>query len=869
MQTYKPMALGLSTRVIEHRRRKGLCITATAYFPFADADHAALWTDASMWAFLAKEMPDGPLIDEGVVKAQPEYLVHGRACPPGGAAPVCAVRARVGAKEKALMVFGDRHWLDAQRMSEPQPFTQMPLHWARAYGGPAFAPNPLGRGHAVEGSAATGLALPNLEHPTDVPRERAQPDTVPAGFGMIDAMWPQRAQHRGTYDDAWFKNHSPGFAPDIDWKHFNLAPPDQWFDAPLVGDEAFAFEHLHPSEPLVAGRLPGIRVRCFLNYRAADGHKLQEAAMALKTVWFFPHAQCGVMLFQGLVSVADEEAADVAHIMVAAERLGAPRPDAHYATALAQRLDASSGHLHALRDADLLPPGLASADPEFDAIQADYKVGDLMAQAQFRNAEVQVERLRQQVSAQGMDPDALNIRMPPREAVPTLEELPAYVEQKMAEAKQALATTLADAAQQKTKADALIKEAGIDPATLVTRGPPAYRASEHLAELSALLAGTPDAAATLAALKPKLAQAEHAAREGYRMSAHLQAPAPPLAGELATALPKQVRRAHAAGRKFIGANLTGANLIGFDLRGADFSGAFMESVDLTGADVRGANFSGAVLAHAQLGALKAEGANFSACNLGRAHVAQANFDHAVFTDAVFMNTALAHTSLRGALLTRANVLEATWGPADWSGCDASDLQFIKCQFNEHVFSGAKLLRANFIECDLSGLDLRGADLSAATFVACKLVGAQLAGATLAHAVMVQGCDLSGADLTGAQMAHINLRGATLRGAKLDGAVLDAADLSEADLTGCSLEAASARGALLMKTRLVGVRARAIGLVDAVLQRADLCGADLSGANLFGSDLSRALADAHTRFDHALVKRARLHPRRELSAPTAP
>src|SRR5215207_9230877 len=157
MQVTKPQALGLSTRPIEHRKRFGLCITAALHVPFAQAERGSLWSEQSMWDFLAKEMAV-PLIDEGVAKLTAEFLVHGRACPAPDRPEACAVRARVGAREKTLLVFGDRYW-DGQRASPPKPFEQMPIGWERAYGGSGFPPNPVGKGRASQDGVQW---LPNI-----------------------------------------------------------------------------------------------------------------------------------------------------------------------------------------------------------------------------------------------------------------------------------------------------------------------------------------------------------------------------------------------------------------------------------------------------------------------------------------------------------------------------------------------------------------------------------------------------------------------------------------------------------------------------------------------------------------------------------
>lgn len=242
MQVVKPQAVCLSTRPIEYRKRFGLCVTAMLHVPFEQAEGGTLWGEQSAWNFIGREMAV-PLVDEGVAKLTPEFLVHGQAFPPAESPSACAVRARLGSRSKTLLVFGDRHW-EGTKASAPLPFDAMPIDAAHAYGGPAVPANPEGIGAAPEGGRHR---LPNIEQPDQPLRDPAQP-VAPAGFGLRGPMHPERARFRGTYDADYLKAHAPGFAPDLDWRYFNLAPEDQWFDAPLRGDEPFQFDHMHPRD---------------------------------------------------------------------------------------------------------------------------------------------------------------------------------------------------------------------------------------------------------------------------------------------------------------------------------------------------------------------------------------------------------------------------------------------------------------------------------------------------------------------------------------------------------------------------------------------------------------------------------------------
>jgi uncharacterized protein YjbI with pentapeptide repeats len=855
MQILKPQALGLSTRPIEFRKRYGLSISAYLHLPFAQGERGCLWAEQSMWSFLAREMAQ-PLIDEGVVKLTPEFLVHGHAFAPEDRPNACAVRARLGTLEKTLLVFGDRYW-DGARPSTPRPFASMPLGWAAAYGGADFAANPQGKGR----EARDGVTwLPNIELPGD---RLLRPDqaVAPAGFGALDLMNPQRARHRGTYDADYLQQHAPGFAPDTDWRFFNLAPSDQWMGAALAGDERFAFDNMHPSRPLVEGRLPGMRARVFVGYRVEGSEpKVREVPLRLTTVWFFPHAERCVAIFQGLAEVGTDDGSDVLSLMGAVERNGEPRTDQHYLDAAARRADPRTGALYAIVDSDLLPAGVSTADPDVEAAKAPFAMAGLQGEAQRRRAQVDVELARQKARDMGQDPDALGIRMPPREEVPQGDALPAYLEKVAKDMEAQQWAAVEDAVTALEKAYAMSARQKIDLGALKHRGPPLYKADRHLADLRAQAAvgsRPPD----LAPLLPKLRQLEDTQRQGYLETAHMQPPAFAMPAAEAAALRQEMPRAMAAGiRFFAGIDFTGADFSGLDLRDVDFQGAWLESADLRNANLSGADFTGAVLAHAKLEGAICIGAKFGKANLGKAALARGVFDDADFSEAVLMRCAFAGTQMRRAKFSKANLLETTWGEADWEGALLAGQTFYKLDLRGMRWSAADLSVCNFIESDLSGVDLHGAKLEGATFVTCRLDGANLQMARCAGAVTVKGSSLAGADLGGADLRRFNFGACDLRGAKLVRAVLDGANLCEARLDGADLRLASAKGALMRMSSCVNALLSGVDFSEAVLQKADLRGADLRRSNLFAADLSRVRLDGSTRFDGALLTRARTWPR---------
>jgi hypothetical protein len=134
------------------------------------------------------------------------------------------VSIRVGGREKALAIFGDREcrYRDGASpvFSDPQPFTRMEIRYDRAYGGsdeksvpeiPFHYPrNDRGKGVALRNvkQVVEGLALPNIEDPNDLLtpervviedpyRWHLQP--LPQGFGWRQRTWYPRAALLGSY----------------------------------------------------------------------------------------------------------------------------------------------------------------------------------------------------------------------------------------------------------------------------------------------------------------------------------------------------------------------------------------------------------------------------------------------------------------------------------------------------------------------------------------------------------------------------------------------------------------------------------------------------------------------------------------------
>ncbi|MFH1983894.1 MAG: DUF2169 domain-containing protein [Pseudomonadota bacterium] len=330
-----------------------LSLTVLTFFAFSDPD--APLSEQDLWPFVQSELGKDAILDAAMPKLKGEVLVWGRCFTPGGAPRIAGeVGFHAGAIEKTLHVFGDRFWQKAggtaQVITDPRPFTEMPITWQRAFGGSGFEQNPLGRGAApvLSPEGQEIRPLPNIEIPgrlIGAPSDRP----IPAGFAPIDFTWPQRTKKVGTYDERWLQERWPFYPDDMDWTYFNAAPEDQQMDRYFQAGEPIAVRNMHPEKPLLMSAVPALRQRCFLNQcedmARKDGERIfKEINTHIDTLWLFPHAERGIAVFRGSTVVADDEALDVDHLFIATELSADPPKDIqHYHEVFLKRLDRGVG----------------------------------------------------------------------------------------------------------------------------------------------------------------------------------------------------------------------------------------------------------------------------------------------------------------------------------------------------------------------------------------------------------------------------------------------------------------------------------------------------------------------------------------------
>ncbi|WP_437640826.1 DUF2169 family type VI secretion system accessory protein [Sorangium sp. So ce854] len=878
MRIIKPQRISVLQRVFELKQQRFLALGLAAYVPL-DAPELPL-PEISMWQEIPRQLGKDVALDEGLPKPRGEVLVFGKAFAGGGKPrPAFRARVQVGPVDKAVYVVGKRRW-ERGVPSEPEPLTELALGWDKAFGGPGFAPNPIGAGLAtVEEDGKKIHPLPQIEHPKHLitsPNDRPPP----ASFGPLDATWPERQSKLGTYDAAWLENDFPGFARDLDPEYFMVAPLDQRLPGYFQGGEPIALEHLHPEAATLTGRVTELAARCFVA-RSSREDALEEVATRLDTIVLLPNIRRMIAIFRGVARVEEDDARDVKCLLAALERRGAQRPEAHYQAAFAQRLDKKQGHLVALRDRDLLP----EADPDAPALP-DEKFSDMddllrregvLERRSRERAQRELDKARMSVRVLGFDPDEKGIprELPPPEAPPKLDELPEYIERVEAEAARLEAEAKARQEEALGQARQSLAEHGIDLDAIIERskaegGPPRFRADEHLARMRETAQAGRELGAPMEELEAqmedpaflaKLRKLEEAQLLGYRSAAHHMAPAAVPDEAAQRELRARVEAARASGAPMAGWDLTGADLRGLDLSGAVLREALLERADLRGCALAGADLSGAVLTRANLEGARLEGVRLEGANLGEVRARGADFCGALLARAILHRGELAEARFARADLRGADLFEARLPRGDLEGALADEVLFYECDLEGAKLDRASARKATFFRCRMAGASLAEAVLEGAALVETGAEGACFRAARANNLRLVLECRLGGADFSGAELELATLRGASLKGAGLAGVRADGCDLSESDLKAARLAGASLKGARLMRTDLGDAELSDANLMEAMLQNARVHGTSFLRANLFRANLMGAEGDARTSFKDAHVVRT-LFPRRK-------
>lgn len=883
MKIVKPAKIPVLTRIVEFGRRPYFHVAGIIAFPLDKP--RALYDELTFWQTASTALGQKGIFDEGPAKPRGELLVCGNFfAPEGKPLPASYVRVRMGSIDKRLAVLGERFWQDGIP-SAPIPMTTMPVDWTRAFGGPRCDRNPYGKGfEPLEVDGRMVHALPNIEPFGALMRSPAE-RPEPACLLPMDVTFSQRRARAGTYDQRWLDEHFPGMPPDMQPEFFNVASPDQWLDGFFHGDEEFLIENMHPDKPRIEGRLPGLGLRFFVTHKTPEGQRFLEIPLRCDLVWLFPTAGMGAVVFHGSMLIAEDDAADIVHLLCACEEPTSPRSIEHYQATLHRRVDKDKGALAGLSDSDLMPARDSGVSPNL----GDSDLGrwsrneNRMGKNMRRGQERRHAEARARIEAEGLDPKQYGLAdLEPEPAPPPIDDLDAmaaYMEAQMVQAEDLQRQCEAKEKEAVEKAKASFAEMGENYDEVMAKGakdnagPPKFSSAKQFAELEEMAREARENGSPLPDLEKQLANPTYRAQveeqeknllEMYRMSAHMNSTAAPaMDSETAEQTRLLVQMCLESGESLAHRNFTGAQLAGMNLAGVDLSGALLESADLRGCDLSRAILSGAVLARANLCDADLSGALLTGTNLGRAQLENTNLERADLKDAILQNATFKHTRLTDAEIPASHWMDVELAGVDFSGANLSKALFVKLDMKSTAFVGANLDEATFVECRLDAADFNGASMHKTSFVTCAGETTSFREGRMRQAVFVHGSSFPASDFSDANLEKANFRGTVLRNARFDHANLDGADLSECDAAGASFERAMIKAGMLIRTNLRDASLQGANMMDALASKSRLAGTNFTGANLYRADLSRVIGDGNTTFSEAEVGHVRLLPKADV------
>ncbi len=915
IKVIKPLLLGFLSRTYK-RGGNRLALSGLVGFSFSEPDVPL--SEQELWKKIGPFLPKDGVWDEGVPKDRGEVLLNARCHgPKGQAVPSRRVSVRVGPVAKILDVSGDRVFVRERgflRPSPPAPFVSMEIDWTHSYGGPGFAPNPVGKGFPGE-EPVDPLPLPNIEDPS---RPALSPDDrpPPAGLGALGLMWSDRVSRVGRYRPDELGHEPPPLPENSLWTVYNQAPEDQWIPWFWEGGEPFVLEGLHPEQDRQEGRLPRIVVRSLLTMK--DGGTV-EVPLHPETLWLFPDLELGVVIHRGSTPLASDDAGEVNSVVLAAEDPGERRPVDHYLSVRDRRMSRDNRDLNRFSDTLLLPERLKE-DPRARLLDVDYQiathaspVGEKISKIlEAKKETIEQAMAKISTSAQGVSPDRREM----------LEKKKTELEESFAKLQRdsgkPLGETMKENQSKQMSLDDAKKLAETKIREMIDRIPP-EALEKFKMDREALfqkLTQRPEAppklskdvggsmmAALRERLQKKFEEVESQSPEGLspkqramfeevmsRMDGLPEKMETPdikkmatnaLTGSLhrfrppannpavAQAAREKVLQGLGGSRAFQNMVLRGGDLSSLDLSGCDFSECDLIGADLTGSNLSGARFSGAWMAHACLASALIDRTDFTAASLGCADLTGVRgktpvFERAVLTGAVFTSCAIEEGNFSGADLFQMRILRSTLRRCAFPRAKFLHLEKLsypspaagedlgeEMVFQESDFSGSDFTKGVFMKIRFVECSFSGATLSSASFIECAGQNVLFENAVLHKTTFPLSPGFSRSRFGGADLSRASLRSMDLSGSDFRGAILAETDFSESNLSGARLSGVMAVGARFIKSDLENVDGRGGDFRQALFLKADLRFADFSYGSLYKAGFTEARIDESTRWDHAL------------------
>jgi hypothetical protein len=225
-------------------------------------------------------------------------------------------RLMVGEMAKAVEVFGPRVLTREGELREGPRWSQMPLRYEYAAGGPDTW-NPVGIAENAPADAYGQHVLPSLQ-PEGLRAKQWRDIFVPTGFGPIAPGWALRREKLGRRAEGWSEDgwRAIPLDDDFDGEFFQQAPPDQQLEA-FTEDDPIILEYLNPEHPRLATRLVKLHPHAFVDIPGASPRDL---VMTADTLWIDTDRAICAVTWRGQIAVDGPE--HPGRVLIAIEEQG-------------------------------------------------------------------------------------------------------------------------------------------------------------------------------------------------------------------------------------------------------------------------------------------------------------------------------------------------------------------------------------------------------------------------------------------------------------------------------------------------------------------------------------------------------------------
>jgi uncharacterized protein YjbI with pentapeptide repeats len=608
---------------------------------------------------------------------------------------------------------------------------------------------------------------------------------------------------------------------------------------------------MHPEHAVIRGELPGWNVRCFAEQKVPDAeNSYQEVPMNLDTIWFIPEFMRGVMVWHGVIEVADEFASDLLVLQIEDEQLyDKPKSINDYRQRFLDKTKRESLVERKQKQAQEIEKkkkeviAKAMKNLPNSKIFNDPGIQEALAKAQAVNQQI-IQEANQGLVATKQAP--INATMPKLDPQSLLAHMLAKVDQPVVSEKEiaelnpifqmAGLGSYNKSDSLNNNITALFKNSKILKAGMFANSKAEIEKSGQTVE--SVLAKKPPKI-DMMVMRQELKKIYDAAKSNdpnmdEKLAEQLSAKGlPNLNSDFEAFLAKQkfptlfsradLEEAYAKGESLHGERFYNVDLSGIDLSGANLQGTYFLDCNMQYANLSHANLSQANFSHTDL-----TNTNFEYANCFNAIFQHATLDNANFQHADLSTCELSHTTARNTDFSHADLVSSKISYADW---EYACLKNAKA--SGAIIRYSQLTHANLCDIDLSKTNIISCKFEDAALQRAKLRGALVKDVHFVSLALAE-IDLEQALFMGLVLENLNFSNANLNKAKFMSSQFKHVEFSNSQMEKFSLSECHLQKVQFYNCTLKNFQAKK----DTKIEEANFKMCDLQKSNWGGAKLTK-------------------------------